>query len=203
MRLTRWTLALVGLAAATPAAAKIYHLDGGIVRVRYGSSSSAPASRAAERRTVVPADAPPPAVVDQPVSYQPSFGSAAAAPMLDQAAAQAGLHPALLEALVWQESRWHPGAVSRKGAIGLTQLMPGTARELGVDPRDPNANLLGGARYLRSLIDHFDGDLVKGLAAYNAGARRVEQAGGVPPISETQQYVLAILRRVTATAGRR
>lgn len=116
--------------------------------------------------------------------------------LLHRAAAQAGLHPALLEALVWQESRWRPGAVSPKGAIGLTQLMPATARDLGVDPYDPVANLYGGARHLRGLIDHFGGDLVKALAAYNAGARRVEQAGGVPPIRETQGYVSGILSRL-------
>jgi len=202
MRLTRWTLALVVLAAATPAAAKVYHLDDGVVRVRYGSSSS-PASGSSAGRNAVRAAVPTVAATDQQASYPLRWDSAAAAPLLDQAAAQAGLHPVLLEALVWQESRWRPGAVSPKGAIGLTQLMPGTARELGVDPRDPSANLLGGARYLRSLIDHFDGDLVKALAAYNAGVRRVEQAGGVPPIAETQKYVLAILRRITATASRR
>jgi len=202
MQFARWTFALVGLAGASPVAAQVYRLDDGVVRVRHGSGSSVPAGQASQRRTAVLAD-PQPASPVQPVSYQPSWNSAAAAPLLAEAAAQTGLHPALLEALVWQESRWHPGAVSRKGAIGLTQLMPGTARELGVDPRDPSANLMGGARHLRSLIDHFDGDLVKALAAYNAGVRRVEQAGGVPPIPETQQYVLAILGRVTATVNRR
>lgn len=202
MQSMRWTLALVALAAANPAAAKIYHLDDGVVRVRYGSSS-APTSKPSDRRTVVLAHVQPPAAADQPAAYQPALPGTATAPLLDQVAAEAGLHPALLEALVWQESRWRPGAVSPKGAIGLTQLMPDTARELGVDPRDPVANLQGGARYLRSLIDRFDGDLVKALAAYNAGARRVEQAGGVPPIAETQGYVLAILRRTTATLSRR
>lgn len=209
---TRWTLALVALAVASPAGAKIYHFDDGVVRVRSGSSSSAPARPQADRRAVRLSNVQPAAVAqtvpDQPIpdqaaAYQPVFSSASAAPLLDQAAAESGLHPALLEALVWQESRWRPDAVSPKGAIGLTQLMPGTARELGVDPRDPTANLLGGARYLRSLLDRFDGDLVKALAAYNAGPRRVEQAGGVPPIAETQGYVLAILRRATATLSRR
>jgi len=212
MQFTRWTWALVALAVASPAGAKVYHFDDGVVRVRSGSSSSAPASQPSDRRRVVLTTIQPESTAQtityqptpyQPAPYQPASDSASTAPLLDQAAAQAGLHPALLEALVWQESRWHPGAVSRKGAIGLTQLMPGTARELGVDPRDPTANLMGGARYLRSLIDHFDGDLVKALAAYNAGVRRVEEAGGVPPIPETQQYVLAILGRVTATVSRR
>lgn len=201
MRLMRWTWALVTLAAASPAAAQVYHLDDGVVRVRHGSTAAS-AGQPLAARPAAPSDMPS-APVAPAKAYQPVWASAAAAPLLDEAAAQTGLHPALIEALVWQESRWRPDAISRKGAIGLTQLMPGTARELGVDPRDPTANLLGGARHLRKLIDHFDGDLVKALAAYNAGTRRVELAGGVPPIRETQQYVLAILGRVTATASRR
>jgi len=106
----------------------------------------------------------------------------------------------LLGALVWQESRWHPHAVSRKGAIGLTQLMPGTARELGVDPTDPLANLIGGARYLRQLLDQFDGDVEKALAAYNAGPGRVRSAGGVPAIAETRNYVASIVRRISTVS---
>ena len=75
------------------------------------------------------------------------------------------LSPSLIEAMVWQESRWRHNAVSPVGAQGLAQLMPGTARELGVDPRDPFANLEGGARYLREQLDRFDGNLEKALAA--------------------------------------
>ncbi len=107
------------------------------------------------------------------------------------------LSPTLIEALVWQESRWRAHAVSPVGARGLAQLMPGTARDLGVDPGDPFANLEGGARYLREQLDRFDGDLEKALAAYNAGPGRVERAGGIPRIRETQQYVAAILGRLS------
>jgi len=107
------------------------------------------------------------------------------------------LSPALIEALVWQESRWHAGAVSPAGAQGLAQLMPGTARELGVDPRDPFANLEGGARYLRAQLDRFDGDVEKALAAYNAGPGRVEAANGIPRIRETQHYVAAVMGRLS------
>lgn len=107
------------------------------------------------------------------------------------------LSPALIEALVWQESRWRANAVSPVGARGLAQLMPGTARELGVDPGDPFANLEGGARYLRAQLDRFDGDLEKALAAYNAGPGRVERAGGVPNIRETKFYVAAIMGRLS------
>ena len=106
------------------------------------------------------------------------------------------LSPSLIEALVWQESRWRENAVSPVGARGLAQLMPGTARDLGVDPNDPFANLEGGARYLREQLDRFDGDLEKALAAYNAGPGRVIRAGGVPRIRETQLYVAAIMGRL-------
>ena len=111
-------------------------------------------------------------------------------------AAKYDLSPSLIEAMVWQESRWRHDAVSPAGAQGLAQLMPETARELGVDPRDPFANLEGGARYLRAQLDRFDGDLELALAAYNAGPGRVERAGGIPRIRETQHYVAAIMGRL-------
>src|SRR4051794_7919667 len=120
---------------------------------------------------------------------------------LTQAAAAANISPALLAALVWQESRWNPQALSRKGAIGLAQLMPATARDLGVNPMDPVANLHGGARYLRQLLDQFDGNVEKALAAYNAGAARVRNAGGVPAIAETRNYVTSIVRRISASGS--
>jgi soluble lytic murein transglycosylase-like protein len=108
------------------------------------------------------------------------------------------LSPSLLEAVVWQESRWRENAVSPAGARGLAQLMPGTARYLGVDPDDPAANLEGGARYLREQLDRFDGDLEKALAAYNAGPGRVIRAGGVPNIRETKHYVAGIMNRLAS-----
>jgi soluble lytic murein transglycosylase-like protein len=112
------------------------------------------------------------------------------------------ISPTLLEALVWQESRWREGAVSPVGARGLAQLMPGTARELGVNPHDPSANLEGGARYLRVQLDTFGGDLEKALAAYNAGPGRVHKANGIPRIRETQNYVAAILGRLSEPVRR-
>lgn len=112
------------------------------------------------------------------------------------------LSPSLLEALVWQESRWHTASVSPAGARGLAQLMPGTARQLGVNADDPNANLEGGARYLRYQLDRFGGDLEKALAAYNAGPERVRKADGVPAIPETRHYVAAILARLSETVRR-
>jgi len=115
---------------------------------------------------------------------------------IHELAARFDLSPSLLEALVWQESRWRENAVSPVGAQGLAQLMPGTARYLGVDPRDPFANLEGGARYLREQLDRFGGDLEKALAAYNAGPGRVERAQGIPNIRETKHYVAAIMGRL-------
>jgi soluble lytic murein transglycosylase-like protein len=107
------------------------------------------------------------------------------------------LSPALIEALVWQESRWQADARSPAGARGLTQLMPGTAKDLGIDPADPLSNLEGGMRYLRQQLDRFDGDLEKALAAYNAGPGRVEQAGGIPAIRETRTYVASVMGRLS------
>lgn len=112
------------------------------------------------------------------------------------------LSPALIAALVWQESRWKPTAISPVGARGLAQLMPGTARELGVNPDNPESNLEGGARYLRQQLDAFDGDIERALAAYNAGPGRVRRARGVPRIKETQLYVAAIVNRLADSSGR-
>jgi soluble lytic murein transglycosylase-like protein len=120
------------------------------------------------------------------------------APKIAELSRRFDLSPSLLEALVWQESRWRPNSVSHAGARGLAQLMPGTARDLGVDPEDPMQNLEGGARYLREQLDRFDGDLEKALAAYNAGPARVIRAGGVPNIHETKQYVAAIMGRLAS-----
>lgn len=117
-------------------------------------------------------------------------------------AAKYDVSPGLIEALVWQESRWRTGAVSPAGARGLAQLMPGTARELGVNPNDPLANLEGGVRYLRQQLDAFDGDVEKALAAYNAGPARVARAGGVPNIRETQNYVAVIMARLAQPVRR-
>ncbi|MCW1429081.1 lytic transglycosylase domain-containing protein [Novosphingobium sp. JCM 18896] len=123
-------------------------------------------------------------------------------PRVAELAAKYDLSPALLEAVVWQESRWNTGAVSPVGARGLTQLMPGTARQMGVNPHDPSANLEGGARYLRLQLDAFEGDIEKALAAYNAGPQRVVRAGGIPAIRETQLYVSSIMARLSAPVRR-
>ncbi|WP_308914913.1 lytic transglycosylase domain-containing protein [Jannaschia sp. LMIT008] len=108
------------------------------------------------------------------------------------AARRHGVPEDLFLRLVRQESGWNPSAVSRKGALGLAQLMPGTARVLRVDPRDPIQNLDGGARYLAQQYQTF-GSWRLALAAYNAGPGAVVKHGGVPPFRETRHYVRAIL----------
>ncbi|MCC5948844.1 MAG: lytic transglycosylase domain-containing protein [Nitriliruptoraceae bacterium] len=117
----------------------------------------------------------------------------ALAPRIEAAAVRAGVEPALLAAVVQHESNFDQNVVSRAGAIGLAQLMPGTAAGLGVDPHDADQNLAGGARYLREQLERF-GSVELALAAYNAGPNRVEQAGGVPRIQETMTYVDRVTR---------
>lgn len=111
--------------------------------------------------------------------------------MAQDAARRHGIPEDLFARLVQQESAWRPRARSHKGAIGLAQLMPGTARTLGVNPHDPYENLDGGARYLRMQYETF-GSWRLALAAYNAGPEAVRKYGGVPPYRETQNYVRRI-----------
>ncbi|MEL7213906.1 MAG: lytic transglycosylase domain-containing protein [Pseudomonadota bacterium] len=112
--------------------------------------------------------------------------------MAKAAARKHGIPEDLFLRLVQQESAWNPNARSHKGAMGLAQLMPATARYLGVNPRDPRQNLEGGARYLRKQYDEFRSWRLA-LAAYNAGPGAVKKHGGVPPFRETRNYVRVIL----------
>lgn len=122
-----------------------------------------------------------------------SFRRAIYLPHVYAAEAQYQLPPGLLDALIWTESRYNPFAVSRAGAAGLGQLMPKTAEDLGVANRfDPQANLWAAARYLRQLLDKF-GVVHLAVAAYNAGPRAVERAGGIPLNGETPSYVRNVL----------
>ena len=106
------------------------------------------------------------------------------------AAARHNMDPALVKAVISTESGWNSQAVSRKGAVGLMQLIPGTAQRFGVgNAFDPAQNVEGGTSYLKSLLDRYNGDLTKSLAAYNAGEGAVDRSGGVPAYPETQRYV--------------
>jgi soluble lytic murein transglycosylase-like protein len=131
-------------------------------------------------------------VLQQAWTEQLPNGAAKWIPSIERAAAKAGLDPRLLAAMVCQESRFDPNAISRSGAIGLSQLMPETADGLGVDPHDPVQNLEGGARYLAWTIEEF-GSIELGLAAYNAGPGTVRRTGGIPDIPETQAYVPRVI----------
>ena len=121
---------------------------------------------------------------------------------INAAAASNGIDPALLKGLVSQESGFNPNARSGAGAVGLTQLMPGTAAALGVtNPMDPAQSLQGGAKYLREQLDRFGGDEQLALAAYNAGPGAVQKYGGVPPYAETQNYVTSVMGKAAAFRG--
>jgi soluble lytic murein transglycosylase-like protein len=148
---------------------------------------------AAPARTSPPMPAPRPVAAAHP---SPAFADA-----LQAAASRRQLSDRLIEAVAWQESHFNQGAVSPKGARGVMQLMPDTARSLSVDPRDLGANLDGGAAYLAGLLRQFDGDIVLALAAYNAGPAAVRRWGGVPPYPETRAYVAGVLDRLASMAA--
>jgi soluble lytic murein transglycosylase-like protein len=115
--------------------------------------------------------------------------------VVNEASGRYRLDPDLVDSVIKAESGFNARAVSPKGAQGLMQLMPGTASQLGVlNAFDPQANVEGGTRYLRELLERYNFDLVKALAAYNAGPQRVEQFGGVPPYYETRAYVARVVR---------
>ncbi len=115
--------------------------------------------------------------------------------LVEQTATRLQVDPQLVHAIIKVESEYDPNAVSSKGAMGLMQLVPATARRFGVEnPFDPRENIEGGVSYLKYLLDHFGGDLKLSLAAYNAGEHSVERYGGIPAYQETRQYV----RRVTS-----
>ena len=160
-----WTATLTVLAIASMAKAQVLEIgDDGAVRKIGGGWSAAPSARPAKSAS----------------PYRAAFEAAASANDLD---------PDFLAAVARTESALDPRAVSPAGAIGLMQLMPATARGLGVDPWNPQQNIMGGARHLRVLLDRFDGRIDLALAAYNAGAGPVTRYGGVPPFAETRTYV--------------
>jgi len=162
-------------------------VEHGIWRMPPAGSSEPPATAAG--RNYLPYQYPKP-----PSSAPSGFRRASYLPHVYAAEAQYSLPSGLLDALVWTESRYNPLAISKAGAAGLGQLMPGTARDLGVSNRfDPKANILGAARYLRQMLDKF-GVVHLALAAYNAGPGAVERAGGIPRNGETPAYVREVLR---------
>jgi soluble lytic murein transglycosylase-like protein len=124
----------------------------------------------------------------------PATKTAEVAELVANAARKYGLPPAFVRAVVATESGYRADAVSPKGAIGLMQLMPGTARQLGADPKIPEQNVDAGTRYLRDLLLKYDNHAYHALAAYNAGPGAVDKYHGVPPYAETRNYILSVLR---------
>ncbi|RLC15454.1 MAG: lytic transglycosylase domain-containing protein [Deltaproteobacteria bacterium] len=115
--------------------------------------------------------------------------------IIKTAAARHKIDPALVKAVIMAESRYNHLAVSKKGAGGLMQLMPNTAKSLGVqDIFDPEDNITGGVRYLKKLLNRFDGDTKLALAAYNAGSRYVRHYGGIPPFLQTRTFIKNVLK---------
>ena len=169
-------------AVAAPAGAEVkieVRPDGTKVMVNTG---------AAVREAAAPASAVP-AAAAQPAVAHDRWG-----PLIQEHSELHGLDPRLVQAVVEVESAYRPRARSRKGAMGLMQLMPGTAAQLAVDdPYDPEQNLRGGVAYLAEMMNRF-GSLELALAAYNAGPEAVERHRGVPPYRETRDYVARVLR---------
>src|SRR5690348_15070547 len=138
---------------------------------------------------------PQPAPVPVQAAPTPNFRATNIAEVVGPASQKHLIDPDLITSVIRAESGFNPRAVSPKGAQGLMQLMPGTAAKLGVkDAFDAQANVDGGTRYLRELLARYDNDLVKALAAYNAGPERVEKYRGVPPYHETRAYVARVIR---------
>ena len=150
-----------------------------------------------ERGLVHLTNVPPANRAAQPAASRPKVPAEQRfAPLIEQAARQHGVQADLIRAVIGAESAYEPMALSPKGAAGLMQLMPATARRYGVkDVWDPAQNIHGGARYLGDLISRFGNDVPLALAAYNAGEAAVLRHGGIPPYAETKDYVFKVLRR--------
>lgn len=174
---------LLAALAAAPAAAQVIEIDSGGNSQTYDGPTLFSGDGAEPIRKAVAA---------------PRYAGDTTA-LLAAAARAHGLQPGLLEAVAWQESRGRMSAISVKGALGVMQLMPGTAAELGVRAGDLGDNIRGGALYLRRQLDRF-GSVPLALAAYNAGPGAVLRYGGIPPYRETQGYVSKIMKRMFPVA---
>lgn len=212
-RIARWMAALFGVALMTsqlvPAGEIAVLRNGFTIRHEHHSVVGANTRLFLDGGTTSYVDVPtanienfekdlvlPPMPQSRP--HQPAPAAASPPTDLNQvvnsASASFHLDPDLVNSVIHAESGFNSRAVSRKGARGLMQLMPDTAGKLGVsNPFDPQDNVAGGSRYLRELLERYNFDLVKALAAYNAGPQRVEQYHGVPPYRETQAYVARIV----------
>ena len=161
------------------------------IRIRRGRSGSTPAAAAAAP-VVAPAVKPATAATARHVIQET---------MVREAARRSGLPPEFVESVAQVESGFRPDAVSPKGALGVMQLMPGTAKTLGADPHDTAQNIDAGTRLLRELLIKYDGDVVKALAAYNAGEGAVDKYQGMPPYNETRWYVKKVIDAYQKAGG--
>jgi soluble lytic murein transglycosylase-like protein len=150
---------------------------------------------------------PSPVIAGTPAQNFPTRGHSRSAPhtaeirsMLATAAARYSISPLLLSAVAWRESAFDPAAKSPKGARGIMQLMPATAHKLCTAECSASENAEAGAAYLRQLLERYNGDVVKALAAYNAGSGAIDRFRGIPPYRETRLYVDAILARLASEA---
>jgi len=176
---------------AAGASVRLYTKDG-MIEI----PAAAVASFEIEESKAPPAPIPPkaPTRVQRPI-IDP-------ATLLRDAARRTGLPPALVNSVARVESNFRPDAVSPKGALGVMQLMPATARELAADPHNTEQNIDAGARLLRELLIKYDGNVVKALSAYNAGAGAVDRYRGMPPYAETQNYVDKVIRAYVKEGGK-
>jgi soluble lytic murein transglycosylase-like protein len=184
------TIVAVTLCAvqAAPGRAAVYEVgeDGALIRL--------------DTPVVAPLAAP---VAARPSRPNASFSRRAEVyrPAINAAAERYEVSPALVSAIAHAESRFNPTAVSSAGARGIMQLMPATARQLGVDPADATANIRGGTAYLRYLLNRYDGDIVCTIAAYNAGPGNVRKSRCVPGFRETRLYVARVLDLLASAAN--
>ena len=184
MSLGAISLAVAGFGGVAAAQVLDISPDGAVTEVRGPAVYSDP-------------DTAPQLINQTPRRLPPSDGRRASlAEQVQSAADHNEVSARVVEAVAWRESRFNAQAISPKGAVGVMQLMPGTARALGVDPHDSAANLEGGAAYLARMLRSYDGDLTLALAAYNAGPDAVRRYAGVPPYAETKAFVDAILNRL-------
>jgi hypothetical protein len=188
-------LSVIAALLATPAAADIPTVDGTVLNQRQSRGDSTTEIDKVDRdrytnNASVTCAVFRPARKDDPVAAANANPSIAG--LVRRVAREEGVDENQFLALVYQESRFNPCAKSGAGALGLAQLMPGTAAELGVNPYNIEQNLRGGARYFKQQLDRFGGNLSLALAAYNSGSGNVENYGGIPPFRETQDYVRTI-----------
>jgi soluble lytic murein transglycosylase-like protein len=174
----------------------LLHTKDGVIEL----PAAAVSSFEIEEYTAPPAPAPPTAAVRTPNTAPVPEKDAAT--LVRDAARRAGLPSALVESVARVESNLRPNAVSPKGALGVMQLMPATARALEADPHDTAQNIDAGARLLRELLIKYDGNVVKALSAYNAGSAAVDRYRGMPPYAETRDYVDKVIRAYVKEGGK-